>query len=392
MVSDANQMIYMDHAATTPVSPEAVAAMEPYHSKVFGNPSSLYSIGQSARKALDEARERVAGVLGARPDEIIFTSGGSESNNTALLGSVLGLGVKDVDIITSAAEHHSILYSCRLLQRLGYSVTILPVDEFGTVKPGRVIPNLTHGVGIVSIMLANNEIGTIQPIREISDQIKALHRNPNAPIIVHTDAVQAPGFLSVDVNELGVDMLSLSAHKFRGPKGVGILYIRRNSPFFPVQMGGSQERDRRAGTENVAGIVGASVALEIAQRQRDVVGKYTKSLRDLLIEGILERIQGARLNGHPENRMPNNANFSIKGVDAEALLIGLDLAGIAASSGSACTAGSLDPSHVLLALGQDERSARSSLRLTLGADNTKEDVEYVIDTTSALVKRLRSLN
>jgi cysteine desulfurase len=384
-------LVYMDHAATTPVAPEVLAAMQPYFSLAYGNPSSMYALGQQARQGLDEARERVARVLGARTGEIVFNSGGSESDNAALMGVAIALQNTGRHIITSSAEHHGVLFCCQLLERLGFSVTYLPVDGYGMVDPQAVENAITPETTIVSVMLANNEVGTIQPVPEIARRVKAKAQEFKRTIVVHTDAVQAPGSMDIDVRRLGVDMLSLSAHKFNGPKGVGLLYIRRNTPFIPTQVGGSQERDRRAGTENVAGIVGMSVALEMAERRRDDASRHCLALRDKLIGGIQELIPDARLNGHPVERLANNVNFSFPGVEGEPILLGLDLAGVAASSGSACTAGSLDPSHVLLAMGQSSDLARGSLRLTVGPSNTEEEVEYVLESVVSLVNRFRAM-
>ena len=383
--------VYLDHAATTAVAPEAVAAMLPYFSQAYGNASSLYGLGQQARQAVDESRERVARVLGARNGEIVFTSGGTESDNSALMGAAIALQQSGRHLITSAVEHHAVLNCCRLLERLGFSVTYAPVDRYGMVDPEAIERAVTPETTVVSVMLANNEIGTVQPVAEIAARVKARAKEMKRAIVVHTDAVQAPGLLDVNVQRLGVDMLSLSAHKFNGPKGVGALYIRRNTPFVPTQVGGAQERDRRAGTENTAAIVGMGVALEMAERRRESTVRHNLALRDRLAGGILERIPGAYLNGHPTERLANNVNFSFAGVEGEPVLLGLDMAGIAASSGSACTAGSLEPSHVLLAIGQPMDLTRGSLRLTLGPENTEEEVDYALETLAGLVKRLRDM-
>jgi cysteine desulfurase len=384
-------MIYMDHAATTPVDTRVLDAMQPFFSGAYGNPSSMYTLGQEGRKAVDEARERVAKVIGARPGEVIFTSGGTESDNAALMGAALAQRPHGQHIIISAIEHHAVLHAAELLEELGFSVTYLPVNRDGLVSPDAVAAAITNETTLVSVMLANNETGAVQPIAEIAQRVKAKAAELRHDIVVHTDAVQAAGFLDLDVQRLGVDMLSLSAHKFHGPKGVGVLYVRRGTPFRPTQVGGSQERDRRAGTENVPSIVGMGVALEIAEAQRAQATAHCIRLRDTLTASLFERLEGVRLNGHPTARLPNNVNLSIDGVEAEPLLLGLDLAGIAASSGSACTAASLEPSHVLLAMGQAESMARSSLRLTLGQDNTDEEVVSVVDAVVDVVGRLRSM-
>ena len=389
--ANTSSLVYLDHAATTAVAPEAVAAMLPYLSQAYGNASSLYGLGQQARQALDESRERVARVLGARTGEIVFTSGGTESDNSALMGAAIALQESGRHLVTTAVEHHAVLNCCHLLEQLGFSVTYLPMDRHGMVDPAAVEQAITPETTVVSIMLANNEIGTIQPVAEIAGQVKARAKELKRAIVVHTDAVQAPGLLDVNVQRLGVDMLSLSGHKFNGPKGVGVLYIRRNTPFVPTHVGGAQERDRRAGTENTAAIVGMSVALELAERRRQATTGHNRALRDRLTSGILERIPDAYLNGHPTERLANNVNFSFAGVEGEPVLLGLDMAGIAASSGSACTAGSLEPSHVLLAIGQPLDLTRGSLRLTLGPENTEEEMDYTLEILAGLVKKLRAM-
>ncbi|MCE2469150.1 MAG: cysteine desulfurase [Dehalococcoidia bacterium] len=392
MAARPERTAYLDHAATTPVSPEALAAMRPYFSDAYGNPSSLYELAQQSRHALDEARERCARVLGARTGEIVFTSGGTESDNAAVVGAAFALRAKGGHVVTTAIEHHAVLHACDLLESLGFEVTRLPVSRDGLVSVEDVVAAVTERTAVVSVMLANNEIGTIQPVAEIAARVKARAKELGSAIVVHTDAVQGAGYLDLNVNRLGVDMLSLSAHKFHGPKGVGLLYIRRNTPFTPTQVGGAQERDRRAGTENVPAIVGMSVALEAAERERDASVAAVAALRDRLIGAVRERIPDARLNGHPVGRLPNNANFSFPGVEGEPLLLGLDLAGVAASSGSACTAASLEPSHVLLSLGMRADLARASLRLTLGPGNTAEEVDYAAESIVTLVAKLRALS
>ena len=383
--------VYMDHAATTALDPQVLAAMEPYFSQRYGNPSSIYALGQDGRRALDEARERVAKVLGARTGEVVFTSGGTESDNAALLGAALALQGVGKHIVTSAIEHDAVLNAGHLLERLGFSVTYVPVARDGLVDPVAVEQALTPETTVVSVMLANNEVGTIQPVEEIARRSKARATELGRTMVVHADAVQAAGLLELDVRRLGVDILSLSAHKFAGPKGVGALYIRRGTPFVPTQVGGAQERERRAGTENVPGIVGMGIALELAELRREETYAHCLALRNRLMAGIQERIESVELNGHPTQRLPNNVNYSFRGVEGESVLLGLDLAGVAASSGSACTSASLEPSHVLLAMGQREEMARGSLRLTLGRDNTIEQVDYVLDTLTSLVGKLRAM-
>jgi cysteine desulfurase len=379
-------MIYLDYAATSPVHPEALAAMLPYLGDRFGNPSSIYGIAREARHAVDEARERIAGWLGCRPADLIFTSGGTESDNTAIKGVAFAARTTGNHLITTSIEHHAVLHACDSLEKFGFDVTYLPVDGDGRVAPEAVAAALTDRTILVSVMLANNEVGTVQPVREIA----ALLRQQPRRIWLHTDAVQAPGDLDLDVDDLGVDLLSLSGHKFGGPKGVGLLYLRRGTPFQPQQYGGSQERNRRAGTENVPGIVGMATALDIVMRERDTVRPRVARLRDRLIDGVLACIPGARLNGHPTERLANNASFSFEGVDGESLLMALDLAGIAASSGSACTSASLEPSHVLTAMGLPSEVARGSLRLTLGPATTDADVQTVLDLLPPIVARLRA--
>ena len=383
--------VYMDYAATTPVDPKVVEAMAPYLSRLFGNPSSPHAWGQTAKRALDEAREKVAGVLGCRFGEVVFTSGGTESINAAMKGVALALRESGNRIITDTAEHHAVLNTCRFLERLGFEVTYLPVDGDGMVNADEVARAVDDRTILVSVMLANNEVGTVQPLEEIVANVKERGTKLGRKVVVHTDAVQAPGFLDLDVGRLGVDMLSLSAHKFHGPRGAGILYLRRGTPFQPTTLGGEQERGRRAGTENVAAIVGMATALEMAAAGKEGLGRQCQRLRDRLIQGVLGRVDGARLNGHPTSRLANNASFSFEGVEGETLVTGLDMAGIAASSGSACSAGSSEPSHVLLAMGLPDGLVRSGLRLSLGRENTEEEVDYVIDTLCRLMERLRAL-
>jgi cysteine desulfurase len=294
-------------------------------------------------------------------------------------------------IVTTSIEHHAVLHTCQYLQSAGFQVTYLPVDRYGLVSPEDVARAVTNRTVLVSVMLANNEIGTIEPVAEIAQQVKRIARDQGRTIIVHTDAVQGAGYLDVDVKALGVDLMSLSAHKFHGPKGVGILYIKRGTPFIPQNLGGGQERDRRSGTENVPGIVGCALALEMAVEQRERLAQHCRRLQDKLVAGVRERVPGAHLNGHPTQRLPNNVNFSFEHVEGEPVLLGLDMKGIAASSGSACSSGSLEPSHVLLALGQSAELARGSLRLTLGRDNTEAEVDYVLDTLAELLERLRAM-
>lgn len=378
--------IYMDNAATTAICPEALAAMLPCFAEHFGNASSIHGTGRDARKTLEEARRTVAGCLGAKPAEIYFTSGGTESDNWAVKGAAFANRRKGNHIITTRIEHHAVLHTCQWLEKQGFQVTYLPVDEFGRVNPADVEAAITGQTILISVMAANNEIGTIQPIAEIG-KIASAHK-----ILFHCDAVQAVGAIPVDVNEWHVDMLSLSAHKFHGPKGVGALYIRTGAKVEPFLHGGAQERGRRATTENVPGIVGMAAALEKACAHLEENGMRLIAMRDRLIQGLLERIPYARLNGHPLYRLPGNVNISILYVEGEALLLRLDLAGIAASSGSACTSGSLDPSHVLLAIGLPHEVAHGSLRLSLSDINTEEEVDEVLRTLPGIVSTLRDMS
>ncbi len=378
--------IYMDNAATTAIAPEALAAMLPCFGQVYGNASSIHSTGRDARKLVEEARRKIADALGAKPGEIYFTSGGSESDNWAIKGAAFANRRKGNHIITSSIEHHAVLHTCQWLEKQGFEVTYLPVDEYGMVRTEDVEKAITDQTILISIMAANNEIGTIQPVAEIGKIAKA-HK-----IIFHCDAVQAVGAVPVNVDSWNVDMLSLSGHKFHGPKGVGALYIRSGVKVEPFLHGGAQERGKRASTENVPGIVGMAAALEKAVNNLEENGIRLTYLRDKLIKGILENIPYTRLNGHPLQRLPGNVNVSILYVEGEALLLRLDLAGIAASSGSACTSGSLDPSHVLLAIGLPHEVAHGSLRLSLSDVNTEEEVDEVLKVLPRIVSTLRSMS
>lgn len=383
--------IYFDHAGTTAMDPLVLEVMLPYFRQLYGNPSSVHTVGQEARHALDTARERVANVLHCRPNEVVFTSGGTEADNAAIHGAATALQETGNHIITSSVEHHAVLHPCQYMENMGFEVTYLPVDAHGMVSPESIYNAITERTTLVTVMLGNNEIGSINPISEISAAVKQRANELERTIVVHTDAVQAVGFLDLNVRTLGVDMLSLSGHKFYGPKGSGVLFVRRGTPFLPLILGGGQERERRSGTENIAAIVGLSVALELADSARAENSAHCTGLRDLIIERVLAEIPGTRLNGHPTNRLPNNVNFSFEGVEGEPILLGLDLSGIAASSGSACSSGSLEPSHVLLALGQTAELARGSLRITLGKENTEEEVDYLMKVLVDLVYQLRQL-
>ena len=378
--------VYLDNAATTALSPRVLEAMLPYFTQYYGNPSSVHAFGREAKQGLDKARDQVAKALHCEPSEVIFTGCGTESDNTVLLGVAQRYGDKGKHIITTNVEHHAILHTCEYLEKQGYSVTYLPVDQDGLVTAEQVAAAIRPDTILVSIMFANNEVGTIMPIQEIGAVCK------EKGVLFHTDAVQAVGHIPVDVQAMHIDMLSLSAHKFHGPKGVGALYCRKGIRLPSYIMGGAQERGRRAGTENVAGIVGLGAAIQLATEQLEENRAKMTALRDRLMTGIQTRISEVKLNGHPTNRLSNNVNFSFKYIEGESILLMLDMNGIAASSGSACTSGSLDPSHVLLALGLPHEIAHGSVRLTLGDETTEEDIDYTIDVLEKTVARLRAMS
>ncbi len=380
------RLVYLDHSATTPVRPEVVEAMLPYLSGDFGNASSVHQFGQKARTALEEAREVVADCIGAESNEIIFTGGGTESDNLAVQGVVHGARKKGNHVITSSVEHHAVYKCCKYLEKEGVEVTYLPVDEFGIVDLDSLRSSVRSDTVLVSVMLANNETGTIEPLSDVS----AIAHEHGVP--VHTDAVQAIGKIPVNVDDLGIALLSLSGHKIYGPKGVGVLYVRRGTRVDPMFYGGHHERRKRPGTENVASIIGLAKAMELARAEINETSTRLAGLRDRLQDGILRRIDHVRLNGHPEKRLPNVLNVSIKYVEGESLLLSLDMAGIAVSTGSACTSGSLEPSHVLLAMGIDVTVAHGSLRFSFGRCNVDEDVDYVVDSLVEVVQRLRSMS
>lgn len=377
--------VYLDHAATTPVHPEVLKAMLPYFGEDFGNASSVHHFGRKTRSAIDQARETVAQAIGAAPQEIYFTSGGTEADNIAILGVAKALADKGKHIITSGIEHHAVLETCEALEKQGYDVTYLPVDQYGLVQVADVAAAIRPDTILITIMHANNEIGTIQPIAEIGALAKS------KGILLHTDAVQSMGSLRVNVDELQVDLLSFSAHKIYGPKGTGVLYARRGTRVKPIWFGGSQERRLRTGTENVPGIIGLAKAVELAVQEMDQRNAHLRGLRDKLVAGLTS-IPDVTLNGHPEQRLPGNVNISVKYVEGESLILSLDMKGIAVSSGSACTSGSLEPSHVLLCMGLDHLQAHGSLRLTLGRENTEEDIDYVLSVFPAIVERLRAMS
>ena len=376
--------VYMDYAATTPVQPEVLEAMLPYFSERFGNPSSLYALAREAKEAVEEARGRAAAAIGADPGEVFFTAGGTEADNWAIKGTALR--GKGDHIVTSAIEHHAVIQPCRALERQGYRVTYLPVDEFGRVDPADAEDAIADETILVSVMAANNEIGTIQPIRAIAD----IAHDHGVPF--HTDAVQAIGAYPVDVDDMGADLLALSAHKFGGPKGAGALYIRRGTRVGTFMDGGAQERGRRAGTENVPGIVGLGRAIDLATADIEGHSRRLAAMRDRLIRGILDDIPDTRLNGHPVERLANNVSVAFRYVEGESILLLLDALGIAASTGSACTSTSLEPSHVLTACGLPHEEAHGSLRLTLGSRNTEEDVDYVLSVLPGVIGRLRDIS
>jgi cysteine desulfurase len=377
--------IYLDYAATTPAHPDVVAAMQPYFTENFGNPSSVYSYGQEAREAVETARASVAALLGAEAGEICFTSGGTEADNFALQGTAFAGEGRD-HIITTVIEHHAVLETCAFLEKRGFRVTYLPVDRDGLVDPDDIRKAIGRGTFLVSVMHANNEMGAIQPIAEISRITR------EAGVLLHTDAVQTSGHIPVSVYELGVDLLSVSAHKLYGPKGVGALYIRRGTELVPFLHGGGQEDGRRASTENVPGIVGFGRAAEITAAELQCEALRLTGLRDSLIAGILERIDDTCLNGHPTRRLPNNVNISVSFVEGEAILVHLDLEGICASTGSACSSGSMEASHVLLATGCPPELARGSIRFTMGRWTTGADVEKVLEVLPGIVARLRAMS
>ena len=378
--------IYLDHAATTPTRPEVVKAMLPYFTDAFGNPSSIYSYGQEARGAVEEARTKVAELIGARSEEIIFTSGGTEADNYALKGAAYANERKGNHIITTSIEHHAVLEVCKFLERRGLKITRLPVDKYGLVDPDDVKRAITDKTILISVMHANNQVGTIEPVEEIGKIAR------EAGVYFHTDAVQTLGHIPVNVDKLKVDLLAISAHKFYGPKGVGALYVRKGTRLVSLMHGGEQEKRRRAGTENAPAIVGLGKAVELDGQEMGKEAERLAYLRDKLIKGLVEKIDHIRLNGHPTRRLPNNVNVSVDFVEGESMLLNLDLEGVCASTGSACSSASLEPSHVLLALGLSPEQAHGSLRFTLGRENTEADVERVLEVLPGIVARLRAMS
>lgn len=380
------ERIYFDYAATTPMDPAVVEAMRPYFCEKFGNPSSIHSFGREAKKAIEDARSQVASSLGAKEEEIIFTSGGTESDNFALFGILWANAAKGNHIVTSVIEHHAILEPANFLEKHGYQVTYVKCDKYGRVAPEDVEKAITDKTVLISVMHANNEIGTFQPIKEIAALAK------KRGVYFHTDAVQTIGHIPVDVNDLGVDLLSLSAHKFYGPKGVGCLYVKKGTRIQAYLRGGGQERRRRASTENVSGIVGMGKAIEICRQKMSAEIKELTRLRDKLIVEIPKRINRVYLNGHPTERLPNNVNFSIEYIEGESMLLNLDMLGIAASTGSACTSGDLEPSHVLLSIGRPHELCHGSLRLTLGRFTVEAEIDRFLEVFPNIVAKLRAMS
>ena len=378
--------IYLDHSATTKLKKEVLDTILPFLTEQYGNPSTIYTLGREAKKAIDSAREQVAKAINAQPNEIYFTSSGTESDNWAIKGVAYANKQKGKHIITSNIEHHAVLHTCEFLEKEGLEITYVPVDNEGILDLEQLKKAIRPDTILISVMLANNEIGTIQPIKEISQLAK------EHGIYLHTDAVQAIGSIPVDVNDLGVDLLSLSGHKIYGPKGVGVLYVKTGTKISPFIHGGGQERGKRAGTENVANIVGIGKAIELATQDIQTHSSHLQELRDMTIEEILKAIPHSRLNGHKEKRLPGNVNISFEYIEGESILLMLDSKGVCASSGSACTSGSLDPSHVLLAIGLPHEIAHGSLRLTFGEENTKDDVKYLLEVLPPIIERLRAMS
>lgn len=380
------KIIYLDNAATTPTKSDVLEEMIPYFTEKYGNPSSIYSVARESKSAIEKARDRVAKALNSNADEIFFTGGGSEADNWAIKGIALANRDRGNHIITTKIEHHAVLHTCSYLEKHGFNITYLNVDESGLISIEELKNSITDKTILISVMFANNEIGTIQPISEIGKLCR------EKGIYFHTDAVQAVGNASINVKEMNIDLLSLSAHKFYGPKGVGALYIRKGVKVHPYIHGGGQERNRRAGTENVPGIVGLGKAIELAQNNLEGHMNKLTLLRNKLINGIMEKIPYTKLNGHPEKRLPGNANICFRFIEGESLLLLLDETGICGSSGSACSSGSLDPSHVLLAIGLPHEIAHGSLRLSIGDSTTEEDIDYVLSVLPNIVKRLRDMS
>lgn len=380
------KLIYLDNAATTAILPEVLDKMMPYLTEYYGNPSSVYGLAGVSKEAIDKSRKTIADFIGAKENEIYFTAGGSESDNWAIKSAALAKKAKGKHIITTKIEHHAVLHTCEFLEKNGYEVSYIDVDEDGVVKLDELKKAIRPDTILISVMFANNEIGTIQPIKEIGQIAK------ENGILFHTDAVQAFGHLRINVDELNIDMLSASGHKFHGPKGAGIMYIRNSVKLEPLIHGGAQERKRRAGTHNVPGIVGMGAAIELADKNLEANAEKEIAIRDHLIERVMKEIPHVKLNGHKTNRLPNNANFSFSFIEGESMLMMLDAKGICCSSGSACTSGSLDPSHVLLAIGLPHEIAHGSLRVSMSEETTMEDIDYLVDNLKVIVERLRSMS
>jgi cysteine desulfurase len=378
--------IYLDHAATTPIRHEVAKAMMPFLTDAFGNPSSIYSYGQEAKGAIEEARTKVAELVGARGEEIVFTSGGTEADNFAIKGVAYANEHKGNHIITTSIEHHAVLETCKFLERSGLKITCLPVDKYGLVDPHDVKKAITNKTILVSVMHGNNEVGTIEPVEEIGKITR------EAGVCFHSDAVQTVGHVPVNVDELRVDLLTISGHKLYGPKGVGALYVRKGTKLVPLMHGGEHEKRRRAGTENVPGIVGLGKAAELAGQEMGKEAEWLACLRDKLIKGLEKKVDHIGLNGHPMKRLPNNINVSVDFVEGESMILNLDLEGICASTGSACSSASLEPSHVLLALGLSPEQAHGSLRFTLGRENTEADIERALAVLPGIVAKLRAMS
>lgn len=380
------KLIYLDNAATTAILPEVLDKMMPYLTEYYGNPSSVYGLAGVSKEAIDKSRKTIADFIGDKENEIYFTAGGSESDNWAIKSVALAKKAKGKHIITTKIEHHAVLHTCEFLEKNGYEVSYIDVDEDGVVKLDELKKAIRPDTILISVMFANNEIGTIQPIKEIGRIAK------ENGILFHTDAVQAFGHLRINVDELNIDMLSASGHKFHGPKGAGIMYIRNSVKLEPLIHGGAQERKRRAGTHNVPGIVGMGAAIELADKNLEANAEKEIAIRDHLIERVMKEIPHVKLNGHKTNRLPNNANFSIRFIEGESMLMSLNAKGICCSSGSACTSGSLDPSHVLLAIGLPHEIAHGSLRVSMSEETTMEDIDYLVDNLKVIVERLRSMS
>ncbi len=388
---DAERLVYLDHAATTPVREEVLNEMLPYFSEAFGNPSSLYALANASRNGIDEARWRVSRVLNCRTSEVVFTGGGTESDNLAIKGAVDAMTPDRYEIIVSATEHHAVIHAAEQLEHDGHRVLTVPVDSYGVVDPDELAALLSERTAIVSVMYANNEVGAVNDVPEIARRIRDHNARNGIHTLFHTDAVQASGKLALDVATLGVDMLSLSAHKIHGPKGVGVLYVRRGVSIEPLIAGGGQERQRRSGTENVPGIVGMGAALALAEGERSRFCQDTRRLRDMFLSSVVERIPQVVINNRPERSLPHIAHISIPGLEGEPMLLGLDFRGVCASSGSACSSASVEPSHVLMAMGMDTEAAVGSLRFSFGKDSTEADVIYTVDALAQVVDQMRSM-